>query len=160
MLEWLAPAGAGSLAGFAGLGRLPARFWLIALPSSIGAGIAMGVPTAIIPNPVFMRMIPAGPLNYAFWAVTSVLLGLIIATYLTGDRVSVNGENQAAGGGILSVFAVGCPICNKLVVLTLGMSGALTYFAPLQPLIGLASIALLAYALRLRLQRMEGICRI
>lgn len=142
------------------LGQFSLRFWAIAALSVIGVGAAMGIITAVIPNPWFMRMIPAGPLNYVFWAATSILLGPIIATYLTDDPIGGNGENQAAGGGILSVFAVGCPICNKIVVLTLGMSGALSYFAPLQPLIGLASIALLAYALWLRLRRRGGVCQI
>lgn len=55
------------------------------------------------------------------------------------------------GGGLLSVFAVGCPVCNKLVVLAPGTSGALTYFAPLQPVLGFLSVGLLLYALRARL---------
>ena len=44
-------------------------------------------------------------------------------------------------GGALTFFAVGCPVCNKLVVLALGFSGALTYFAPLQPALGIAALA-------------------
>ena len=52
---------------------------------------------------------------------------------------------------MLSVFAVGCPACNKLVVFALGASGALTYFAPLQPVLGLFTLGLLLYALRARI---------
>jgi len=40
------------------------------------------------------------------------------------------------GASVLATFAIGCPICNKLVVALLGVSGALTCWAPLQPLIG------------------------
>jgi hypothetical protein len=47
---------------------------------------------------------------------------------------------------------VGCPVCNKLVVLLLGAGGALSYFAPLQPVLGMVSLALLAYALCTRLR--------
>jgi hypothetical protein len=43
------------------------------------------------------------------------------------------------------------PVCNKLVVLLLGVSGALTVWALLQPVLGLASVALLGWALRTRL---------
>ena len=47
-------------------------------------------------------------------------------------------------GGILTWFAVGCPVCNKLALLALGYSGAITWFAPVQPY--LAAIALLTTA--------------
>lgn len=62
------------------------------------------------------------------------------------------GGGRAAGGGILSFFAVGCPICNKLVVALLGASGALTYFGPVQPLLGLLGLTLLATTLLIRLR--------
>ena len=140
------------------IGQLPVRYWLLVLPTAVAAGVVMGIPTAMIPNPLFERMIPADPFNYLFWVLTSVLFGLIGATYLTPGLAAIDVQNKAAGGGLLSVFAVGCPICNKLVVFALGVSGALTYFAPLQPLIGLASVALLIYALRLRFQQMGGAC--
>lgn len=42
-------------------------------------------------------------------------------------------------------------MCNKAVVALLGVSGALTIWAPIQPLLGVASLALLGYALRRRL---------
>jgi hypothetical protein len=53
-----------------------------------------------------------------------------------------------------------CPICNKLVVLALGVSGALSYFAPIQPVLGLASVALLIYALLLRFRALNGSCSV
>lgn len=62
-------------------------------------------------------------------------------------------------GGFLSFLAVGCPTCNKLVVLALGTTGALDWFAPAQPVLGIVSIALLAWALRARL-RSAIACRI
>lgn len=54
------------------------------------------------------------------------------------------------------MFAVGCPVCNKLVVLALGLGGAMTYFAPVQPFLGLISTGLLLYGLRLRLSVMRS----
>jgi hypothetical protein len=106
-------------------------------------------------------MTPVRPLDDVFWAVTSVLLGLLGATYLVRHQNDGGGvENQAVGGGVLSVLAVGCPLCNKLVVLALGVSGALTYFAPIQPLLGLASVAVLVYALALRFRQLRGTCAV
>jgi hypothetical protein len=53
---------------------------------------------------------------------------------------------------VLSFLAAGCPACNKLVVLAVGTTGALDYFRPLQPLLGLASLVLLGVALGARLR--------
>lgn len=43
--------------------------------------------------------------------------------------------------------AEGCPICNKLVVSLIGVSGALSYWAPLQPVLEVPSIELLTTGL-------------
>jgi hypothetical protein len=37
-------------------------------------------------------------------------------------------EHSTTVGSVLSFLAAGCPVCDKLVVLALGMSGAVTYF--------------------------------
>ena len=55
-------------------------------------------------------------------------------------------------GGLLTFLAVGCPTCNKLVLVALGTSGALSWFAPIQPVLGLAAVALLVVTLRRRLR--------
>jgi hypothetical protein len=51
-------------------------------------------------------------------------------------------------------------VCNKLVVAMLGVSGALTYFEPVQPLLGAAAIALTLIALRRRLAGLTRECRL
>lgn len=123
--------------------------------------LAVGVPTGVVPTPLFTRMTPVLWWNYGVWAATAVLGGLVVATYIRrpGDRTPRNGVTAASGGGLLAAFAVGCPVCNKLVVAALGMSGALTIWAPLQPVIAVASIAALGWALRSRL-RNEYACSI
>jgi hypothetical protein len=54
-------------------------------------------------------------------------------------------------GGLLTYFAVGCPVCNKIALLLLGYAGALEWFAPVQPYLGVLALVLLAWALRERL---------
>jgi hypothetical protein len=54
--------------------------------------------------------------------------------------------------GLLSFFAVGCPVCNKLVVIALGTVGARQWFEPIQPLLAVGSIVLMVVALRSRLR--------
>ncbi|GIM63480.1 hypothetical protein Pve01_80590 [Planomonospora venezuelensis] len=53
---------------------------------------------------------------------------------------------------MLTFFAVGSPVCNKLVLLALGSAGAMVWFEPVQPLLQLAALGLLVWALRVRLR--------
>ena len=129
------------------------RVWT-ALAAAAGLAVAVGVPTGIVPTALYTRMTPVLWWNYPIWAVTAVLGGLIVATYIRrpGDRRPRSGAGAASGGGLLTAFAVGCPVCNKLVVAALGVSGALTIWAPIQPVLGLLSVAGLAWLLRRRLR--------
>lgn len=129
------------------------RHHLAAVMTGLGWLVLSGVSTDIIDTSLFIRMTPVEWWNYAFWLGSAVLVGLLAATYVTGPGrgCSSGSQGKALGGGLLSVFAVGCPICNKLAMLTLGASGTLAYFAPVQPLLGLLSMGLLLYALRVRL---------
>ena len=68
------------------------------------------------------------------------------------------GSGRALAGTFLSFFSVGCPICNKLVVLLLGVAGAMTIFNPLRPFLGIASIVLLSVTLFLRVRVLRYGC--
>lgn len=116
--------------------------------------LAVGVPTGLVPTPLYTRMTPVLWWNYAVWAVTAALGGLVVATYIRRPehRAPRNGAAAASGGGLLAAFAVGCPVCNKLVVATLGASGAMTIWAPLQPMVAVVSVVGLGWALRRRLK--------
>ncbi len=135
-----------------GLRRWPARRWFAVLGAAAVVALLVGIPTGVISTPWYTRMTPVLWWNYPIWAATAALSGLAVATYVrTGNR----GDSPRVGilgGGILSTFAVGCPICNKLVVLAIGTSGALNVWAPVQPVLGAGAVALLAYAVLRRLQ--------
>lgn len=146
---------------------LDRRYWLTALVAGAAAFLGLGLLSAIIPNPVFGRTIPPDASAIAVWLASAPLVGLLAATYVapTGSiRVSAEGWGENGGtsaftvGGLATFFAIGCPVCNKLVLLALGTGGALTVFAPIQPLIGLASLALLAGTLAWRLRRRASGC--
>lgn len=126
------------------------RSWLIAAIGGIVTLVVIGIPTAIIDNPFFVRMTPVRTQDYVIWVATGLLTGLIVGTYTLSTKTRSSGK--VVSGGVLSFLAVGCPICNKLVLLLLGTSGALTYFAPVQLYMGMASLALLGWALYLRVQ--------
>ncbi len=121
---------------------------------AIVTALAIGLPTDVIPNPVFGRPVPVTWWSVPVLVVTSVLAGLLFATYVRerGADVQVARSNRTGGvAGLLTFFAVGCPVCNKLVVVALGTTGAVEVFAPIQPLLAVASVALLGFALWRRL---------
>lgn len=136
---------------------LDRRFWVAAVLGTVASAIVLGVPSAVIPNPFFVRMTPTEPVNLVVWLVSAPLAGLLIATYVARagtvqDPHADAGAGKVTVGGIGAFLAIGCPICNKIIVAVLGVSGALNVFAPLQPLIGALSIALLAGTLAWRLR--------
>ena len=61
-------------------------------------------------------------------------------------------DGRGTAGALLTFFAVGCPVCNKLVLLALGYAGALQWFAPVQPYLAGLAIVLLMWALVVRLR--------
>jgi hypothetical protein len=144
----------GSVEALVAIGGWGMRRYLVALFAGFGWLVLSGVPTDIIDTPLFVRMTPVVWWNYPLWVAGAALVGLLAATYVAApgeERPDGRQVEKGFGGGLLSVFAVGCPVCNKLVVAALGTGGALAYFAPVQPLLGLLSVGLLAYALRARL---------
>jgi hypothetical protein len=139
------------------------RQWSIATVSGILIAVIVALPTAVIPNPVFGRAIEVTWWSYPTVIITGVLGGLLIGTYVKDPTVPIESADTAMKlgtvGGFVSFFAVGCPVCNKLVLLALGTSGAVSWFGPIQPFLALASIVFLAWALRLRLRNAVS-CRV
>lgn len=138
------------------LGRLPFATWPRAALYGAVAAVVIAVPSDLIDTPWFGRPIDTKPIDYVILAITSALIGLIFAI-----RPGVNtaaGESQettTVWGGFVSFLAVGCPVCNQAVVALVGTSGALSWWAPVQPIVGLAAVALLVFTLRKRLRTYE-----
>ena len=141
------------------------RHWATALVAGLLVTVAVGVPSDVIPNPVFGRPVEVTWWSYPVLIATAVLSGLLAASYVrttTGARSPVGDDELDRPGrvgglaGLLSFFAIGCPTCNKLVLAAVGTSGALDWFAPAQPLLAIASLVLLAWALRTRLRTADA----
>lgn len=137
---------------------LDLRFGLAALAAGAAVAVVIGIPTDLLANPWFVRMIPAEPINYVWWIGTSALVGPLIATYLLPGRERFG--SLTAGSGVLGLLAAGCPICNKVVVALLGVSGALDYFAPIQPVLGALGLLSAGAALYVRLNGARQACRV
>lgn len=160
-----------------GLRAFTARHVLVAVVVSIAVALLIGTVTVLIPNSVFGRDIPPVAWNYPIWILTSILTGLLVATYVrvpgTGampdeaaapaDGASIQADTEQAPGDrssalgmigtVLAWFAVGCPVCNKIALLALGYSGAITWFALMQPVLAALAVALCTLAL---VQRLKG----
>ena len=145
-----------------------ARRWRVAVLGGIATALLVALPTAVIPNPVFGRAIEVTWWSYPIVVLTGILGGLLLATYVKepgqpdppSQREKPAEEAKASklgiAGAFVAFFAVGCPVCNKLVLLALGASGAMTWFAPVQPFLAVASVVLMAVALRIRLKNQNS----
>jgi hypothetical protein len=142
------------------LSALGPRFLAATAVGTALAALALGIPTDLVPNPWFTRMIPPEASNYFFWISTSILTGALLATYALPRAARDRAAGAGIGGGALGLLAAGCPVCNKLVVLLLGVSGALTYFEPIQPILGALGLVLAAAALAVRLRGVRRACAV
>ncbi len=134
----------------ADLRALPSTTWFRLVPFAAVAALVMGIPTDLIENPIFGRPVAAGPVDYVIWLVTSALIGLIFAIRVPA-ATDLDEDSRPLWGGFVSFLAVGCPVCNQAVVALVGTSGALNWWAPVQPLVGLLALGILVVALRRRL---------
>ncbi len=140
------------------------RRWAAAVVTGLVTFLVLGAATAVIPNPVFGRSIPPTDWAMEVLVLTSILAGLLFATYVRNEGPApvaspvlepLPGAQPARGGvvgGTLAFLAIGCPVCNKIVLIALGSTGAVQFFAPVQPYLAVAGVAVLAWALVVRLR--------
>ncbi len=146
-----------SLTTFGSLVSWPARRWVTALLTALGFGLLVAIPTDLIDTSFFGREIPPTWWAWPSLLVSSLLAGLLVATYVARPDLEPAPDTKGSArggwlGGVLTFFAVGCPVCNKVVLLALGSTGAMTWFEPVQPVLQVAAVVLLAWALHRRLQ--------
>ncbi|MBP2372010.1 hypothetical protein [Pseudonocardia parietis] len=126
------------------------RHWTVAVLTTLATVVFVAVPTAVLPTPWFWREIPTPGWAYPVLGLVAILSGLVAATYVRAPDGP--GGRRASAGALLGFLAVGCPVCNKLVLLVLGYTGAITWFEPVQPVLAVLAVVGLAAALRARLR--------
>lgn len=142
------------------LRRWPARRWWVALGSAAATYIVIAIPTDLIDTPFFAREVPPTVWSWPVLIASAILAGLVTATYVAYPEGAAPRRSESRlgmAGWMITFFAVGCPVCNKIVLLALGATGAIQFFEPVQPYLAGASIALLAWALYARVTR-ENSC--
>lgn len=127
--------------------------WLRGVVGGAVTALIVGVPTDILDTDLFSREIPVRWWEYPVFGATVLLTALWF-----GIQSPPRGEERQTKtytGIMLAVFAVGCPVCNKLVIAVLGVSGALGIWAPIQPILAVVSLALLTTAVAYRWRRRD-----
>lgn len=130
---------------------VPGWRWRRGLLAAVLSALVVGVPTDVIDTDWFTRMTPVRWWEYPVLALTAVLTGVWFATVRAGS--DERGRVGVLGTTVLSTLAVGCPVCNKIVIGLLGVSGALGVWAPIQPVLAVVSLAVLGAAVVVRWRR-------
>jgi hypothetical protein len=147
------------------------RRWWAALAFGVGIALIIALPTAVIPNPIFGRAIEVTWWSYPTVILSGILGGLLMASYVREPATAQSEDDSESVptdelkdpalrwgtiGGFVSFFAVGCPVCNKLILIALGTTGAVNWFAPIQPFLALVSILFMVWALDMRLKNQDS----
>ncbi|MBI4447939.1 hypothetical protein HY643_03085 [Candidatus Woesearchaeota archaeon] len=124
---------------------------LYASTFSIIIFLVFGIITSLIPTNFFARMTPPTSLDYTFLILTSILLGTYISLYKYQKKYSTKTCTVAAySGGASGFLGFGCAVCNKILILLLGVTGVLAYVEPYKPIFGLVGVTLLSYAVYIK----------
>jgi FtsH-binding integral membrane protein len=109
---------------------------------AVGLFVLFGVVTGLIPNPIYVRMVPRTALDYLYLTTTSVFAGAFVAQRTPTDD---SADGRFATGGVVGGFlAFGCPICNVVLLTLFGSSALMTYLEPYRPLLGAVTTVFLA----------------
>lgn len=138
----------------------------LAWGSATGVGVfsLFGVVTGLVPNPLYVRMVPRTPVDYLLLVLTALLAGVYVAQRRATMRpveaeAATTGEGRWAIGGLIGGFlAVGCPVCNVFLLGLFGSATLLAYFDPLRPVLGAVSVTMLAGLVYVRHRRTCPTC--
>ncbi|WP_196776957.1 hypothetical protein [Haloechinothrix halophila] len=133
-----------------------ARNWAKGLGVAVLTALAIGIPSDVIDTGLFSRMVPVRSWEYVALPVVAVLAGVWAAIPRRAVRTRANAGVLGSLTGAL--FAVACPVCNKIILALLGASGALSIWAPVQPVLAVVSVLALVAAVVVRWrQRCDGV---
>lgn len=134
--------------------------WLAAAMATGLVYVMVAIPAVLIPNTFFNREAPRRWWSCAALAASALLTGLLVATSVASPLERTGPTNKSGrAASALTLFAVGCPVCNKLVLLALGTTGAMKFFQPVQPVLAILSMGLHGWALLLRISQ-ENACKV
>ncbi|OTF01750.1 hypothetical protein [Halorubrum sp. SD683] len=121
--------------------RSPSRRFLKAAGVGVGTLVLFGVVTGLIPNALYVRMVPRTPLDYLFLVLTAGFLGAYTLQRTADER---DDGKAATASTAIGFLAFGCPICNAFLLALFSSSALMTYLNPIRPLLGGVSVVLFA----------------
>jgi hypothetical protein len=127
------------------------RQWTVAAATFVVVLIAMGEVGQTLPPASSDRVYPIEWWNFVVLVADSALVAVMIGSFVAPGTKRIA---SATGGGFTATVAtimLACPVCSPLAIPLLGAGGALAFLRGDRGLIALASIAVLALALILRL---------
>ena len=136
--------------------------WKVAGWSYLVALLLMGVAGETLPGASAGRVVAVQWWNYVTLILSPPLIALIAATFVPAGQsrwARRRGKAGVGAGGVAGTLAMACPVCNPLAIPIFGAAGVLSFLAPYRGVIALASIALLALTLVLRL-RTTQVCQV
>ncbi|BBZ07029.1 hypothetical protein MDOR_11980 [Mycolicibacterium doricum] len=113
------------------------RYWCAAVLGVLTV-VTMAIPTDVIDTPWFGRELPV-----RWWEYPTLVAVGILTTLWFAVAAPWRGSGTAVGGVTLATLAIGCPLCNKVVLAAIGTTGALGVWAPAQPVLAVVSVALM-----------------
>ncbi len=126
--------------------------WWVAGAVFVAAFNVIGEVGQTLPPTGAGRTYPVEWWNWVTLPVSAALLGLIAGTFVRrGGRRVLAGAGSGSAGTVAAIV-MACPVCSPLAIPLLGTSGALAFLVPDRGLIALATVALLAVTLLLRLR--------
>ena len=132
------------------------RRLLLACAAGIAAVAALTIPNSILDVGFFTRGVPI-----RWWELPVALAaGVLVAVWflIPAPRSSSRTDKRpVVGATFVALLAVGCPTCNVVMMLALGLAGTLRYWAPVQPYLALVSLAVLVVAVVVRWRRRDCI---
>lgn len=108
--------------------------------------------TGLLPTPVFDRYVPRSPADVLFALSTALLLG--VYTTQTCTRIDCSSSLAAYASGLGGYFAVACPYCLPVIEATVSVQSIAAYLVPVRPVVGVASVGVLAGVIAVRQRRL------
>jgi len=137
------------------------RQWALVAVVAVAAFVAIGSVGETLPWSSAGRVFAVQWWNWATLIASSVLLGLIAATFVTaGSRGgATRGAGSATGSGLagtVAAIAMACPVCSPLAIPLLGVGGTFAFLRGDRGWLALASVLILGLTLLLRLRASTG----
>lgn len=124
----------------------------LAVAVSVFAFLVIGEIGETLPPESAGRVYPVEWWNWVTLVASAMLIGLIAATFVVpGGRRGLASAGSGSAGTVAAIV-MACPVCSPLAIPLLGTGGLLAFLVPDRGWVALASVALLALTLLLRLR--------